>query len=200
MWNIPTMVVHVPGVATGISCLRIFTSNILIFESMSYLKLLMLLFNILVEIASHMMWVLVWQSDALVPFWSFGAKKISVNLRFDNFFNLLSFWSHMDLFVEERMLWVVVHLSIFNASDSLPHFIETSGSELTSAQNVLPSTSHDWSMASHSWWQVSLFFLLQADKEMSLLLKIKLKFGLTFRDLRRYWRIFYKNIFVCYLN
>lgn len=62
------MVVHVPGVATGISCLRIFTSNILIFESMSYLKLLMLLFNILVEIASHMMWVLVWQSDALVPF------------------------------------------------------------------------------------------------------------------------------------
>jgi len=49
----------------------------------------------------------------------------------------------MDLFVEESMLWVVVHLSIFNASDSLPHFIETSGSELTSAQNVLPSTSHD---------------------------------------------------------
>ena len=143
MRNIPTMIVYVPGVATGISGLRIFSSDILIFESMPYLKFLMLLLNILVEITSHMMRVLIWQSDARVPFGIFGAKKISINLRPDNFLNLLSFMRHVDLFVEERMLWVVVHLSILNASDSLAHFIETPGSELRTTKNVLASTSHD---------------------------------------------------------
>jgi len=71
MWDIPAMIVNIPCVTAGISSLWIFTSDKLIFESVSYLKFLMALWQIFVKITSHMMWILIRQSDTWVPFWIF---------------------------------------------------------------------------------------------------------------------------------
>ena len=53
----------------------------------------------------------------------------------------------MNFFTEERVLRIVVNLSVLNASYSFAHFIETPGPKLTSTQNILPGTSHYGSLA-----------------------------------------------------
>ena len=196
VWNVPAMVVNVSCVASSISRLRIFPSDEFIFKSMPYLKFLMALLQIFVEMTTHMMWVLIRQPDTWGPLGLLRTQEVSVDFRSNNLSNLLSFGSHMDVLTEESMLRVVVDLSILNASDSLAHFIETPRPELASTENVLSGTCHD--RASLSCLKVSLFFLLiSKKKDQKLVNRGHHKFELTLRAFRRYWRMFYKNIFVC---
>ena len=108
------------------------------------------------EVSSHVVRILWWELHTLIPFGSLGAKKIFVNFILNNFFSNLSLRFHMSLCVEESMLWQIVHLSIFDASDC---FCETSGVTVTT-KNILTSTSHNRSLSVIPRRQVSVFLFL----------------------------------------
>jgi hypothetical protein len=117
--DVPAMVVDISGIGTSVCCLRNSLGDVAVSEPLPYQEVLSLVGKLSVGIE------LVRSCDALAPFRLLGSQKVLVNFVLDHSSHYPSLWSHVLVFVEERVLRIVVDLVVPDASYGLGSFIKS---------------------------------------------------------------------------
>jgi len=133
--DIPAMVVHVSGVSARVRRLRRDLGVRFIKETLLNQKLFLGLFELLVREE------LVWLRHTVVPPVLLGAQEVSVDfVLHDSSDPLCLFW-HVLLLVEERVVGVVVDLSVLDAANGLSSCMKAVGRP-TFSHYVFTGTDH----------------------------------------------------------
>ena len=154
------MVVDISGVATSVSGLWVRPGDGLVSEPVSNQESLVALVQVLVEVATHVLWaVRSWQSHTAVPLAGLRSQQVLVDLVLHHRLDSLSFWHHVGLSIEKFVLRRVVNLTVFDAANSLGGTAESIGSKLTIASHDAGSSTCDYRSG-----EVLLFLLLKSHK------------------------------------